>query len=1570
FTQDEVDLGNLPAGDYEICGLSYRSGELGMLTLDGSISPDSLRTNFASINPTFCGDLTPVCQQVRLTPIPDTTFIARTVCIGGSVMVGPETYNTTDRHFTTLPGFAGCDSVVVLDLDVVDVLRETEDTTICAEAVYVQGSNVYDQPGTYIDTITSVLGCDSIVTLNLSFAPPIEKDTVTAICGGDTLWIGGEPFFETTVTSRVFTAANGCDSTVNIDLLVLDPAIRFGPYHQRLTCDLPNTFLNASGSDLAFTQDARWLDTLGNTLRTDFGVTADTGGVYIFQLTVGTRGATCVKRDTIVLPDIRFEVGLDLALTQVQCTGDLEQCAIINCRNPAVGIEVLAGPPGPAYDYTWTVPPGGSTVGLPTGSEIVVDGPGIYSVIVEDPVTGCRRDTFLEVSLDTLRPRTMVTGNALLTCTTPEITLVADTFQTRAGELSFVWTGACLPGPVAGPTLTLDCPGAVTLTVTNGTNFCARDTTITVRQNIDPVDLNLAPATAPLNCYAPTQTLTPATTTIPADAEFAWTRAGSPDTVGNQFSLDIFAPGTYQIIGIDSISRCADTAMVVVPGDTTKPVAISGPEVFTLNCYEPTTVLGDPTTSIGFEFEYAWTRITDQQDTLGTTFDQPVSSGGTYQLAVFNRDNGCRTLDSTAVVVALDTPVVRLALPLDFDCFIDSVVVDASFTNLNFPNQQTWTGLCLPDQLDTNRLAAFCPGTYAYTVLNTENGCSATDSVEILLADNSVVAVMPDSAFLDCDTGQTRLDRRLGTDAPVVRWFRDDTEVQLSGMQPFVTVPGTYTLVLGNFNESCLDTARTVVVADCPVFPIIVPPDSLTCINTAISLDARPSVPAFGAAVSEWIIPAGAVTVPGASERELTVLTPGDYGFAIENTISGDIDTFFVEVRQNIVTPVAEAGPRDTITCFEPLAFLDGSMSSQGPLLDYVWTTTSADTLGFTPQLEVGTAGSYLLSVTHRITGCRDIDNVFVLRDTDTPELAFSSPNIPCDTVDFALAVIPNETGNYAYSWSGPTILAQGDRDTVRIGGVGDYGVTLTNNDNGCQTAGSVTANQLPCPPFPALRDSTLTCLVDTLVIGPSFRDPCVDCLYRWERNGNLVPGQSDSTLSVTRTGTYRIIATNEFGLRGEATMVITDDRVVPLDNAGEDQVLTCTVTNVRLGNLTPEPAYPFAYQWLDDGGIPIAGATDDELTVSQGGLYQLRTTNTFSQCVIVDTAVVTYDTVVPRSVAGAGRLLDCNNKRRTLDGINSSLGDRYRYHWTSEFTDLCLVGETTLNPIVRCGGEYTLQVRDIVNGCQSTSSLFVDVDDELPNVIPLPDTTLNCRAEEVVLIGREITGPDKAFLWEELLGSGNVVVPEVAPGTISVSAAGTYQFTVRDTLSGCFNDFTVRVSADLDRPIAEAGLADTFFCALDSLVLAGVGSTARGNTPTFAWTSNTGFQINGASTPEPTIFQPDLYRLVVTDPVNFCSTVDSVRIERDVEAPIALAGRDTTLTCSLREVRLAGSGQTLSGQAGYFWTTPNGSILNGSQTLTPLVNRAGQYQLNIIDPVNDCTGADILQVQEDTIRP
>ncbi|MFK8165755.1 MAG: T9SS type B sorting domain-containing protein [Lewinella sp.] len=1569
YVQENPDLGGLPAGSYEICGLSYRLGELGQLPLDGTMTFDDLRQDFMAVQPVLCADLTPICQLVNLYPIPDTTFIAAQICDGGVYTVGFTDYTTTGVHPTTLSGRAGCDSVVVLDLEVVTTLRETLDTIICAEAFYPQDGNLYNVPGTYVDTVLSVLGCDSIITLNLGVAAPIVFDTTLAICAGDSFLIGTEPFFNTVQTTRVIPAINGCDSTVNLDLIVINPVINLSPIDPRLTCDDPTVMLDASASTVGFLNRGTWTDTLDNELGFLRTLTVDTGGVYIFELVDETRGVGCTVKDTVVVPDLRFELTVNLALTQVQCNGLDEQCNFISCRNPTLGVLATPAPAG-TYDFQWAVPPGGNIIGPADGPEIVVDAPGIYPLSIEDPITGCRLDTFYAIGIDTITPSVAVSGNELLNCVVPNLNLLADTNQLNRDDLEYTWTGTCLPGPVSGPVLALDCPGTVTLTVRNIASGCSNDTTFTVVQDLAPSILSLAPAAPPLSCYFPQRTLNASGSSSSNGQEFYWTYEAGPDTIGSADTLVATLAGVYTLTAVDSFSRCSASAMVTIPADTLPPVADSGIDTLRLNCFTPTHTLGSALTSQGPEFDYSWVMVGTPLDTLGRDpmlfVDDP---GGFFRLAVTNVDNGCVSTDETRVLLELDTPFIRIDIPFEFDCFVDSVALDARRTNLEYDNVQNWTGPCLPDNRDTSQVWVYCPGTYFYTVINEETGCRSRDSVTVSLADNSVVALLPDTAFLDCETGRTRIDRSQGTNAPVVRWFRDGTPVNLLGQRPTVTVPGIYTLVLGNFNESCLDTARIVVTADCPALAVIVPPDSITCDNSLVLLDGTTSVPAAGVNVTtEWIIPMGAVVQTEPDERLLTVFTPGRFGFVVTNTISGATDTSYVDVVRNLISPVADAGEQDTISCYQRTVTLNGTGSSSGPVFDYLWTNPADDTLGVSQEVDVSTGGIYLLRVTQRETGCTSVDNVRVINDLSVPDLAFSSAVLPCDTVDFSLAVIPDVPGNYAYDWSGPSIFAQGDYDTVRIADVGLYEVTVTDLDNGCPVSATVEATRLPCPPFPMLEDTSLTCRTDTITLMTTFRDPCQGCSYTWRRNGAVLQGENTTNLRITEMGIYSIVVINQFGLRGTAEAEVTESRVLPSGNAGPDRELSCKITDVLLWEDSPEPNFPFTYRWIGPDGSNIVDQQTDSLRVAVGGLYQLETTNLFSDCRIVDTVLVTYDTLAPIANAGDSRLLDCNNKRRVLDGIRSSLGLQYVYEWSGGPSPACLEGTETLNPLVRCGGEYQLLVRDTINGCSSTSTVRVETDEALPIVIPIPDTSVNCARDTLLLIGQDISRTDITYGWEQVFPGGNTSLSEVQPGVIEVTNAGQFRFYIRNDQNGCDNDFFVNVTADLTLPMAMASASDTFFCALDSLLVTGQGAINGLDDPLYSWRSATGFFIENEDATTATIFQPDTYYFEVTNPRNSCVAVDSVIIFRDVEAPIVFAGSDTTLTCTRRVLQLEGDGITVSGQSLYSWTTRDGSILSGADTQNPLVDTIGRYQLNITDPINDCSGADIVRVFEDTL--
>ncbi len=1234
WLQDEPNLAGFPAGTYQICGLSYRLGELAAIPTDGSLTSAQLSSNLQGSTPVACADLTPDCQTVVLLPPPAPTDVSRQLCRGGLYQVGSNIFSESGNYLVNLPGAFGCDSVVNLTLDVVDTLFVTADTTICAEAAYALGDELLTASGTYRDTLTSFYGCDSIVTLNLTVADPIVFSEEVTICGTDFYELGDTILTTSGIYRRTVTAANGCDSTVSVDLLVLDPAVAYRPFRPQLDCLGDTVLLNASESDLTFADDFGWYDGEGNLLRAALDYVARTPGRYVFRLTAAARGVACTVTDTVIITDERFLP--EVELTYSGGNGDSDpvplncdssgNCATINCRYPELRVRSTVLPAGNVYEYDWA---SDSPIEGPADSALVVlTRGGTYNLRVTDSATGCTLDTSVVTRVDREAPLASIEGDSLLNCLITEVTLTADTNQARTGELSFAWSGGCLPAPVSGPRLAVDCPGEYTLRVTNLTNGCFQEATHDVVQDVAPVLLNLAPAASPISCLEPGQTLQPGAITAANPVRYRW--SNGTDSLSDDRELRVTEADTYTLTVIDRVNGCSAFANVVVAADTSVPAIPVGPLDVTLNCYDSTATLGLPPPADAPDFRYAWRDLNTTAPALSTRPTLDVEApGSVYERTVTDAGNGCTAVDTIRVSVDLNRPVVRLTQPVDFDCFIDTVPISPVNLEFTYPALHEWAGPCVSEPDSGGPQAVFCPGDYAYTLTNESNGCATTREVTVGLASTGVVAVLEDSVFLDCDTGQAVLDRSRGSDAAFVRWFRDGVRVRLFGQAPVVTVPGHYQLVLTNFNESCTDTAFIEVLADCPALSIIVPPDSLTCNNQSVTLDAGFSLPDTSTSIA-WLPPEGAVARPGDTPRELVVYSPGRYGFTIRNNIGGEVDTAFVQVNRNQRSPTAEAGPRDTISCDVPAVTLSGAGSSEGELYAYVWVNTNDDTLGFDIKQEVEQAGTYLLSVTQTETGCNRVDVVTIIDDTDLPTLEVYDTLIPCDALDHTIRARSDDSIALRYQWTDVETGDTSGGDTLVVTAPGQYVARAIRADNGCSAAVVADVGQAPCPPFPELLDTVVTCLVGSVRLRPTFRDGCDECTFRWRRNGQLLADAQAESLVVTRPGAYSLTATNRYGLSSTAEADVRDRRTPPNATAGPDRSLTCTRSSVTLSGLVPDPGFTYTYAWSDAAGATIEGADTPALEATVAGRYALSVTNEQTGCTVVDAVEVTIDTVPP----------------------------------------------------------------------------------------------------------------------------------------------------------------------------------------------------------------------------------------------------------------------------------------------------------------------------------------------------
>lgn len=119
----------------------------------------------------------------------------------------------------------GCILSETLDLTL-PVLFGEENATICEGETYTANNMDYTETGVYTYTLTSIQGCDSIVTLNLNVNPASQTAFTPVICEGETFEINGEVLDETGNYFYTFDAANGCDSIVTVVLTVQNAATR------------------------------------------------------------------------------------------------------------------------------------------------------------------------------------------------------------------------------------------------------------------------------------------------------------------------------------------------------------------------------------------------------------------------------------------------------------------------------------------------------------------------------------------------------------------------------------------------------------------------------------------------------------------------------------------------------------------------------------------------------------------------------------------------------------------------------------------------------------------------------------------------------------------------------------------------------------------------------------------------------------------------------------------------------------------------------------------------------------------------------------------------------------------------------------------------------------------------------------------------------------------------------------------------------------------------------------------------------------------------------------------------
>lgn len=291
------------------------------------------------------------------------------------------------------------------------------------------------------------------------------------------------------------------------------------------------------------------------------------------------------------------------------------------------------------------------------------------------------------------------------------------------------------------------------------------------------------------------------------------------------------------------------------------------------------------------------------------------------------------------------------------------------------------------------------------------------------------------------------------------------------------------------------------------------------------------------------------------TNQDVTDLVPGDYDLTITNN-----DNTCAEAVQFTVGGDTTPPDLDAVTIVQPLC--DGTLGSieiQNPPSNptFEWTSDNGSTPTNAATITDLLAGNYTVTVTDNDSGCTS-ENTFEITDAEAPTLSIDDiVTIDCDgeTGSVTFSVAGSLTFEYELTTNGQLIsngnIDGGNTEIIDNLEIGNYILTVTNPDNGCEDIGD----------FPIYT----TNIINVVAVG----NPPSGCDIE----------DAEITLEITGTNSPFIISSNFGNIAMDTIMtngLISDlyDEEVEIsitDNIGCVKTLTVDLADIASPQLSPD---------------------------------------------------------------------------------------------------------------------------------------------------------------------------------------------------------------------------------------------------------------------------------------------------------------------------------------------------------------------------------------------------------------
>ena len=528
-------------------------------------------------------------------------------------------------------------------------------------------------------------------------------------------------------------------------------------------------------------------------------------------------------------------------------------------------------------------------------------------------------------------------------------------------------------------------------------------------------------------------------------------------------------------------------------------------------------------------------------------------------------------------------------------------------------------------------------------------------------------------------------------------------------------------------------------------------------------------------------------------------------------------------------------------------------------------------------------------------------------------------------------SIILNTSGGHStlnYVWSN----GESTPNLENIGG-GTYRVTITDANGYFITDGPFTVTG------PARRvQASISSQVDNLCFGDAKGDVKTNVAfgtapytYEWSN------GATTSRISNLEAGLYTLTVSDNVNCITELSAYIS-----------QPPILTTQIVP------TPEKCDQLdgELRFIAAGGVSPYKYSLSNNFVSTNTFKGLKKSEYFYKILDYNNCLLSGDifldgTDKPAINAGSKSSLHCNTDSLLIPATGTDDDPSILYKWTTRNGNI-LSDPSVMAIYVSKVGTYILNIKNSLTQCSNIDSILIIDERNYPNASITGDTVLNCSVKEVSLHGNSNSN-NTILYWTNDFNKRTDTLSE-----IKAKLNGKYIFHVLDTNTFCESRLEKIVSIDTTPPNIQYEIIDPLNCKNQfSTIDARKSSSGLNYKNQWLSPSNTVIEdtlvLNQLS-------EEGNYSLSITNLKNTCKTYTNIVLKKDIEKPIAHAGLDKDiLKCKENQINLDGNQSSKGNQYQYAWSTPDGTILSGENSLEPIISSKGTYTINVKNIQNYC---------------